>query len=79
MSVFLSVEEVANLLSVSKQAIQKNCKAEKYITRQVPAKGGKGGLKYEIALSSLPKPAQDKYLAEQAKQAVARLNEQAKL
>lgn len=61
MSVFLSVSEVANLLGVSKQAIQKNCKADKYTARQVPSKGGKGGVKYEIALNSLPKEAQDRY------------------
>lgn len=79
MSDFLSVGEVANLLQVSKQAIQAKCKAGKYATRQVPAKGGKGGLKYEIALTSLPKEAQTKYHAEQAKQAVAALHEQANM
>lgn len=71
MNVFFSISEVANLLEVTERAIQKACKAGKYQTRQVPAKGGKGGLKYEIALSSLPKFAQDKYYQGQA-QAVLR-------
>jgi hypothetical protein len=80
MEVFLSVDEVRNLLGVSDRAVRKQISAKKYVTQQVPTKGGgKGGLKYEIALCSLPQTAQDKYLAEQAKRAVARLNEQANL
>ena len=82
MNGFLSISEVVNLLGVSKQAINKNLKAGKYaLTRQVKSEngGGKGGLKYEIALTSLPKEAQTKYHAEQAKQAVAALHEQAEL
>lgn len=58
MSVFLGVMETANLLSVTRQAIQKDCKAGKYTTRQVK---GRGGLRYEIALTSLPEEAQIRY------------------
>lgn len=71
MSEFLSVSEVANLLGVSKQAIQKACKVDKYTTRQVPAKGGKGGLRYEIELSSLPDYAQADWKKQQANAVIA--------
>ena len=74
MSEFLSVSEVANLVGVSKQAIQKACKTDKYTTRQVPAKGGKGGLRYEIALTSLPETAQAAYKKQQAALALADLD-----
>jgi len=60
--VWLRLEEVANLLGIMARAVQKNCAASKYLTRRVSAKGGKGGWKYEIALSSLPKYSQKKYL-----------------
>lgn len=87
MSGFLSVEEVANLLGsmrnppkpLSLQAVQKSCKNGKYTTRQVPAKSGKSGVKYEIAITSLTKEAQEKRKKQHAQHALAQLNEQAKL
>jgi putative transposase len=60
---WLSLSEVANLLGVGLRAVQKNCAAGKYLTRKTKSEkgGGKGGEVYEIALSSLPKPAQKAY------------------
>jgi putative transposase len=52
---WLTAFEGANLLSVSIQAVQKNCKAGKYVTQLVQ---GNGGMQYRIALSSLPIDAQ---------------------
>ena len=79
MSVFLAVDEVANLLNVSRQAIQKNLRAGKYITRQVAAKGGRNGLKYEIALTSLSEDAQHRYHEQDFNQQVEKINEQASI
>jgi putative transposase len=70
MSDFLSVAATANLLGVSKQAVQKGCKEGKYTTRQV---SGKGGLRYEIALTSLPEHAQLAWKKQQADLAIAQL------
>jgi len=66
MGVFLSISEVANLLGISLRAVQKGISVGKYTTRQVSAKGGKGGLRYEIEFSSLPESAQEKYRKQQA-------------
>ncbi len=86
MSQFLGIDEVVTLLatekssnSAVKKAIYRAINAGKYTTQQVPAKGGKNGLKYEIALTSLTEEAQDKYQNQQAKLALERLNEQANL
>ncbi|MCX7067312.1 MAG: Mu transposase C-terminal domain-containing protein [Methylococcales bacterium] len=62
MEVFLSISETANLLDITERAVQKNCKAKKYLTQQVK---GRGGLRYEIALTSLPKQAQTRYQNQQ--------------
>jgi putative transposase len=59
---WLTQEEVAQLLDAKLRTIQWQCQNGKYLVRQVSAKGGKGGWKYEIALSCLPKPAQKAYL-----------------
>lgn len=70
---FLSVSEVGNLLGRSKQAILKAIAASKYVIREVPATGkggGKGGMKYEIALSSLPQEAQLRYWGERTQHQV---------
>jgi putative transposase len=58
MSEFLSLNVTATLLSVSLRSIQRDVNAGKYTTRQV---SGRGGLRYEIALSSLPEYAQQAY------------------
>jgi len=58
---FLGIEEVVNLLGITKQAVHKNRRAGKYVVQQVKSEGGKDGLKYEIALTSLPKEAQSRY------------------
>jgi len=71
MDKFLSIEEVVNLVGISKSLVHRNRRAGKYDARSVPAKGGKNGLGYEIALSSLPKEAQNKYHAEHAQQVVS--------
>jgi len=60
--VFVSVAEAGNLLCVSPQAVRKNCKAGKYITKTVT---GNGGLQYQILLSSLPESAQTAYWKQQ--------------
>lgn len=54
MDYYLSIKEVATLLGLSLRSVQRQISDEKYITRQVKAKGGKEGLRYEIALNSLP-------------------------
>ncbi len=68
MSIFLSIEQVATLLCTSERSIQRHISAGKYTTQQVPAKGGKGGVKYEIALTTLPKSAQERYKTERLNQ-----------
>jgi hypothetical protein len=74
MSDFLSVNLTATLLGVSLRSIQRDIKTGKYITQQVTGRGGK---RYEIALTSLPEEAQAKHKAAQVQQAVTTLNEQA--
>ncbi len=76
MSEFLSLNLTATLLGVSLRSVQRDIKTGKYTTRQV---SGRGGKRYEIALSSLPQSAQDKYKNQQAKLALEHLNEQANL
>jgi hypothetical protein len=58
MSEFLSLNLTATLLGVSLRSIQRDVNAGKYTTQQVK---GRGGLRYEIALNSLPKEAQDRH------------------
>jgi putative transposase len=58
MDKFLSINEARNLLGITDRAIRKNCNSGKYEVRQVK---GNGGMRYEIALNSLPKEAQDRY------------------
>lgn len=59
--VWLTVEEVRALLGTHEVTIRRHLAAEKYISRQVSAKGAPGGKKYEIALSSLPETAKKAY------------------
>jgi hypothetical protein len=66
--IWLVVKEAYNLLGISQQAMAKRIKAQKYTTKMV---AGNGGKQYRIALSSLPKEAQNKYHAEHAQQVVA--------
>ncbi|WP_225868901.1 Mu transposase C-terminal domain-containing protein [Caldithrix abyssi] len=54
----MSVNESANLLGITKRAIQKKIKDGQFVTREVTGRGGK---RYEIALSSLPVEAQARY------------------
>ncbi len=56
--IWLTVNESANLLGITKRAIQKKIKDGHFVTRVVTGRGGK---RYEIALSSLPVEAQVKY------------------
>lgn len=72
MSEYLSIDEAVNLLDISKQGFHKNRRAGKYLCKEVKVKGG---ISYEIALSSLPDFAQEKYRIQQANQAVANLPE----
>ncbi|MDD5061818.1 MAG: Mu transposase C-terminal domain-containing protein [Candidatus Marinimicrobia bacterium] len=65
-TIWIDLDKVATLLSSSIRTIQRQIKSGKYATRQVPGKGGKGGLKYEILLSSLPIEAQKIYWMENA-------------
>ena len=59
--VWISVQKGANLVGVTKRAIQKNITRGKYSVRKVRTNGGEG---YEILLSSLPEFAQIKYWKE---------------
>jgi hypothetical protein len=60
--VWLSTEALRNLLGVTDRAIRKAVSAQKYTVREVTGeRGGRGGVRYEIALSSIPKAAQTKY------------------
>lgn len=65
---WLTVKQGGYYLGISERAVKKNCLAEKYTTKMV---AGNGGKQYRIALSSLPKEAQNKYHAEHAQQVVA--------
>ncbi len=56
---WISVPEGGNLLSISVQAVRKNCKAGKYVTKMIDGNGGK---QYRILLSSLPVFAQERWL-----------------
>jgi len=67
---FLSVAATAHLLGLKKRAVQDACKNGKYTTRQV---SGKGGLRYEIALESLPETAQNAWKKQQADLAITHL------
>ncbi len=62
--VWLTVIEATNQLGISVQAVQKNCKDGKYTTRKIK---GRGGMRYQIALSSLSETAQMKYMMERLK------------
>lgn len=73
MSEFLSLNLTATLLGVSLRSIQREIKTGKYTTRQV---SGRGGKRYEIALSSLPKEAQEKLQQQHAQNALIQLNQQ---
>jgi len=75
MSEFIGIDEVANLLGLTLRSIQKAIAADKFNIRQVKSEkgGGKGGMKYEIALSSLPKSAQDQWKLAQAKAAAEKV------
>lgn len=57
-NLWLEIKEVQELLNVSKRALQKACKAGKFITKTAT---GRGGIRYLIALSSLPAEARLKY------------------
>ena len=56
--VWLSILEASDLLNISLRAVQKNCKLKKYKTKLI---SGRGGKRYQIALSSLPEHIQEKY------------------
>ena len=58
--IFVSSEVVAELLNVSSVTVWNRIKSEKYQSRKVP-NASRGGFKYEIALDSLPKEAQERY------------------
>jgi len=53
---WLTVKQLSELLGISEQAVKKNIKGEKYLTRQVKGSGGPGGLRYEISAESIPEP-----------------------
>lgn len=64
----LSVDEVRNLLGVTEQAVRAALSKGRFKGRQVPSAtgGGKNGLRWEIALSSLEPEDQAKYLLNHA-------------
>ena len=56
---WLFVARVAAVLGISENAVQKNARRGKYVTRYVPGRrGGTSGKVLQIALSSLPAPVQ---------------------
>ncbi len=66
MEAWLTVKEVQEVTDLSKRGVHKNILKGHYIAR--PAEGGKGGrsgIVYQIALSSLPPEAQREYLLKQ--------------
>jgi hypothetical protein len=62
--VFLSVDEISRLIDRGISVVKAGCADGTYLTRKVPSRG-KTGWKYEIALSSLPVEARQKYLGQQ--------------
>ena len=56
---WLKVKEVAKILNLTDSAIKKAIKKNKYEYRHVEGIG-RGGVRIEIALESLPQEAQDK-------------------
>lgn len=76
--VWLSIAEVATLIDATIRTVQRNIPFKKYIAKEIKAKGGKGGITYEIALESLPEVAQEKYRIQQANQAIENLPEPVK-
>ena len=65
---WLKVKEVAKILNLTDSAIKKAIKKNKYEYRHVEGIG-RGGVRIEIALESLPQEAQDKYNNVQKEQA----------
>lgn len=61
--VWLTVEQVKDLLGVSDRAVRKACEAGKYKVKQIKSPGRKG-FSYLIALTSLPPEAQRKWVSE---------------
>ena len=62
--IWLSVKVIAELKQVSERTVQRNIKKREYIFREIEAIG-RGGMQYEILLSSLPQTAQDRYHEQQ--------------
>ncbi|MBQ7501934.1 hypothetical protein IJT93_04345, partial [bacterium] len=59
---WLTTNNVCNLLNRNNSTIQRRIVAGAFKVRQVPnPNGGRGGFKYEIALESLPQDAQQRY------------------
>ncbi|MED1851864.1 Mu transposase C-terminal domain-containing protein [Brevibacillus borstelensis] len=69
MEKWLTTKEVAELLGVSRQAVHKRAVAGDYTVRRDECDPNKGtrGVRYLIALSSLPEEAQVEYLRQKAK------------
>lgn len=64
--VWLTPGALVNLLGVSKMAISKAIASKKYTVREVlGGRGGKGGVRYEVLLASLPDTAKAAYQAQQ--------------
>jgi hypothetical protein len=56
--IWLTAKEAAGLLSITVRDIRRKCEKRKFEVRET---SGNGGKRYEILLSSLPEPAQQKY------------------
>lgn len=59
-SEYLSVKRIAEITGLDCRNLAMRCKRGKYITREVPSIGGRGGVKYEILVSSLEPELQEK-------------------
>lgn len=68
MEKWLTTQAVASLLGISGQAVRKKVAAGEYLVREAKCRaGGLNGKRYEVALSSLPAPAQNEYFRQHSK------------
>ena len=58
---WISVNTAAELLTVSRRYVRKQCALNKYTVQTVEAVGGRSGMVYQIDLASLPAEAQVRY------------------
>jgi hypothetical protein len=67
--VWLTVKETAKYLGISERAVRKNILNGKYIVRRILGQRSRGGLCYEVALSSLGRDAQVQWVLKNQEEA----------